>query len=57
MSEIGMPTIQIPKDKAKMKQQIKALEYQITQDTREEDKVIHKQALKDLEETLKKEGN
>ena len=57
MSEIGMPTIQIPKDKAKMKQQIKALKYQLTQDIREEDKVIHKQALKDLEETLKKEGN
>ena len=57
MSEIGMPTIQIPKDKAKMKQQIKALKYQLTQDIREEDKVIHKQALKDLEEALKKEGN
>ena len=57
MSQIGIPTIQIPKDKGKIKQLIKALKYQLTQDIREEDKVIHKQALKDLEETLKKEGN
>ena len=57
MSEIGIPTVQIPKDKNKTKQLIKALKYQLTQDIREEDKVIHKQALKDLEETLKKEGN
>ena len=57
MSKTKIPTIQIPKDKNKIKQQIKALKYQLTQDIREEDKVIHKQALKDLEEALKKEGN
>ena len=57
MSEIGIPTVQIPKDKNKTKQLIEALKYQLTQDIREEDKVIHKQALKDLQESLKKEGN
>ena len=57
MSKIGMPIIQIPKDKNKIKQWISALKYQLTQNIREEDKVIHKQALKDLEEALKKEGN
>ena len=57
MSKIGIPKVQIPKDKAKIKQQIKALKYQITQDTREEDKRIHEQALKDLEEALKKEDD
>ena len=57
MSKTKIPTIQIPKDKNKIKQQIKALKYQLTQDTREEDKKIHQQALNDLEEALKKEGN
>ena len=57
MSEIGIPTVQIPKDKNKTKQLIEALKYQLTQDTREEDKIIHEQALKDLQESLKKEGN
>lgn len=52
MSEIGIPKVQVPKDKAKIKQQIEALKYQLTQDTREEDKRIHEQALKDLEEAL-----
>lgn len=50
MSEIGIPKVQIPKDKSKIKQQINALKYQLTQDTREDDKKIHEQALKDLEE-------
>ena len=57
MSKIRIPTIQIPKDKNKIKQLIKALKYQLTQDTKEEDKKIHEQALNDLEEALKKEGN
>lgn len=57
MSQIGIPTIQIPKDKGKIKQLIEALKYQITQDVREEDRKIHEQALKDLQEALKKEGN
>lgn len=44
--------ISVPNDKTKIQQQIKALKYQITHDTNEKDKEIHKQALKELEKVL-----
>lgn len=46
-----MLKIVVPDSKKKIKRQIEALKYQLTQDTREEDKRIHEQAIKDLEKT------
>lgn len=44
--------IEISKDTNKVKQQIKALEYQLQQDTNKKDKKIHGAALKRLNEEL-----
>ncbi|AQS09651.1 hypothetical protein CLOBY_17820 [Clostridium saccharobutylicum] len=48
-----MLKIEIPKSKEKIKGQIEALKYQLTQDSRNIDKQIHEQALKRLEEAFK----
>lgn len=47
-----MLKVVIPDSNDKLKKQIKALKFQLTQDVREEDKKIHKQALNDLEKAL-----
>lgn len=45
-------SIEIPKDIDKLKQDIKALEYQLQHDTTKKDIKIHTTALKDLREEL-----
>lgn len=50
-----MLQIEIPKDINKLKQQIKALEYQIGIDTSDKDKEIHIIALNTLRHALKEE--
>lgn len=47
-----LPKVEIPKDINKIKKQIKALEYQLQQDTNEKDIKIHTAALKRLNEEL-----
>lgn len=47
-----LPKVEIPQDTNKLKQQIKAIEYQLQQDTTEKDIRIHKAALKGLNEEL-----
>ena len=42
------PTIVVPKDPKKREEMIFALEYQLTHDTSEKDKEIHKAALEKL---------
>lgn len=46
--------INIPADTKELELQIMALEIQIQDDTREKDKAIHKEALEQLKEELKK---
>ena len=48
-----MLKISIPKDQNKIIKQIQALKWQLDRDINEEDKVIHMQALKALEQALK----
>ena len=48
-----MLSISIPKDQNKIIKQIQALKWQLERDTNEEDKIIHMQALKALEQALK----
>lgn len=48
-----MLKLEIPENKDKIKRQIEALKYRLTQDTREEDKIIHQQAIRDLEKALR----
>jgi hypothetical protein len=48
-----MLKVEIPKNKEKLIKQIEALKYQLTQDTREMDRKIHKEALEDSEKALK----
>ena len=48
-----MLKIAIPKDQNKIIKQIQALKWQLERDTNEEDKIIHMQALKALEQALK----
>ncbi len=43
----------IPKDQDRIKRQIKALKWQLTQDTNDKDKEIHLNAIKSLELALK----
>lgn len=47
-----MLKVEIPNDKNKIIKQIKALEYQLTQDINEKDRKIHQQALEDLRKAL-----
>lgn len=47
-----MLEIEIPKSKEKIIKYIKALKWQITQDTRQEDKEIHEQALRSLHKSI-----
>ena len=49
-----MLKVVIPQDKDKIKKQIQALEWQITQDTDRKDRKIHLQALKALKQALNK---
>ena len=44
--------VEIPKDKSKLQRQIEALEWQLTQDVRSEDKAIHQYALEQLRQQL-----
>ena len=48
-----MLKISIPKEQNKIRKQINALKWQLERDTREEDKLIHQQAIKALEQALK----
>ena len=48
-----MLKISIPKEQDKIIKQINALKWQLDRDTNEEDKIIHMQALKELEQALK----
>jgi hypothetical protein len=48
-----MLKVEIPKTKERLIRQIEALKYQLTQDTREEDRKIHQEALEDSEKALK----
>lgn len=48
-----MLKLEIPNSKEKIIKYIKALKYQLTQDTRDIDREIHEQVLKLLEEALK----
>lgn len=47
-----MLKVQIPKNEEQIKKQIRALNFQLTQDTTEKDKKIHQQAIYDLESAL-----
>lgn len=49
-----MLNVVIPNNQAKIKQQIEALEYILTQDTDEKSRKIHEQALKALKNALNK---
>jgi hypothetical protein len=42
----------IPKDKIKIRKQIKALEYQFKNDTNDKDRKIHEEALEQLKKML-----
>lgn len=44
-----MLKVEVPKDRKKLEQQIAALRYQISIDTNETDRKIHKEALRVLE--------
>ena len=48
-----MLNICVPKDINKIKMQINALKWQLERDTNEEDKLIHQQAIKTLEQALR----
>ena len=48
-----MLKISIPQDNNKIKMQINALKWQLERDIREEDKLIHQQAIKTLEQALR----
>ena len=50
-----MLKISIPKDQNKIIKQINALKWQLDRDTRKEDKIIHMQALKALEQALRQQ--
>lgn len=45
-----MLKIEIPKDRKKLEQQISALRYQISIDTNEKDRKIHKESLLEMEQ-------
>ena len=48
-----MLQISIPKDNNKIIKQIQALKWQLERDIREEDKIIHQQAIEKLQQALK----
>ena len=48
-----MLKVSVPKEQNKIKMQINALKWQLERDIREEDKLIHQQAIKTLEQALK----
>ena len=48
-----MLKISIPKDNNKIIKQINALKWQLDRDIREEDKIIHQQAIEKLQQALK----
>lgn len=48
-----MLKISIPKEQNKIRKQINAIKWQLERDIREEDKLIHQQAIKALEQALK----
>lgn len=48
-----MLKVSVPKDNNKIRKQINALQWQLERDIREEDKLIHQQAIKTLEQALK----
>ena len=50
-----MLKISIPKDQNKIIKQIQAIKWQLDRDTNEEDKIIHMQALKKLEQALRQQ--
>lgn len=52
-----MLKVNIPKSKEKLMQQITALEYAITQDTKEKDKRIHESVLEVFKRELKRYGD
>ena len=54
MYKMGELKVCIPKDKDRIEKQIKALKWQLTQDTNDKDKEIHTMALKSLEQALGK---
>lgn len=47
-----MVRVSVPTDKNKLKKQISALEWQLTQDKSEKDREIHRQALTELKREL-----
>ena len=50
-----MLKISIPKEQDKIIKQIEALKWQLDRDINEEDKIIHQQALKALEQALRQQ--
>ena len=50
-----MLKISIPKDQNKIIKQIRAIKWQLDRDTMEEDKIIHMQAFKELEQALRQQ--
>ena len=48
-----MLKIVIPKDQNKIIKQLNALKWQLERDTKEEDKIIHQQAIEKLQQALK----
>lgn len=48
-----MLKISIPKDQNQIIKQIEALKWQLDRDTKEEDKIIHQQAIEKLQQALK----
>ena len=44
--------VEIPNDQNRLRRQIEALEWQLTQDTREEDRKIHQDALDAMKKKL-----
>lgn len=47
-----MIKVTLPKDRAALERQVKALKILLEQDTREKDRQIHRQALEDTERAL-----
>ncbi len=56
MDILGKLNVVIHDDLSKLKKQIKALEWQIEQDTNDKDKSIHQEALNNLKDKLKEKG-
>ena len=54
MIKAGIPQIVVPGSEEKLKRQIRALEHLIKKDVRDQDKIIHQAALKELKKELEK---